>query len=140
ANARGTMCAGRQIAGMAHAAGALYVLDAVQSAPHVPIDVQGFGCDFLLCSAYKFYGPHVGILWGRYDLLAELPAYKVRPAKAKPPHRWETGTPSFETIAGVGAARDYLAAIGRDYGDPFRSQFANFEGRRLDPKTAMEAI
>ncbi|HLV37781.1 MAG TPA: cysteine desulfurase-like protein [Spirillospora sp.] len=139
-NAVGTINPVRQIAGMAHAAGALYVVDAVQSAPHVPIDVQAFGCDFLLCSAYKFYGPHVGILWGRYDLLAELPAYKVRPAKDKPPHRWETGTPSFETIAGVGAALDYLAAIGRDYGDPFRSQFANFEGRRLDLKTAMVAI
>ncbi|HVU10418.1 MAG TPA: aminotransferase class V-fold PLP-dependent enzyme, partial [Phototrophicaceae bacterium] len=78
-NAVGTINPVAQIAPMAHAAGALYVVDAVQSAPHIPIDVQAIGCDFLLCSSYKFFGPHQGILWGRYDLLASLPAYKVRP-------------------------------------------------------------
>ena len=76
------------------------IVDAVQSAPHIPIDVQAIGCDFLLCSSYKFYGPHQGILWGRYDLLESLPAYKVRPAHDEPPYRWETGTPAFELIAG----------------------------------------
>lgn len=110
-NAVGTINPVRYIAEMAHAAGALYVVDAVQSAPHVLLDVQAIGCDFLLCSAYKFFGPHAGILWGKYDLLAELPAYKVRPAKDKPPYRWETGTPAFELIAGVGAAVDYLASL-----------------------------
>ncbi len=109
-NAVGTVNPVRQIADMAHAAGALYVVDAVQSAPHVPIDVQAMGCDFLFCSAYKFYGPHIGIMWGRYDLLSSLPAYKVRPAKNYTPYRWETGTPSFETIAGVGSAISYLAS------------------------------
>jgi selenocysteine lyase/cysteine desulfurase len=83
----------------------------VQAAPHIPIDVQAIGCDFLLCSSYKFFGPHAGILWGRYDLLESLPAYKVRPSYDKPPFRWETGTPAFELIAGVGAAVDYLASI-----------------------------
>ncbi|MGQ9888708.1 MAG: cysteine desulfurase-like protein [Aggregatilineales bacterium] len=112
-NAVGTINPVQQIAEMAHAVGALYVVDAVQSAPHIPVDVQAIGCDVLLCSAYKFFGPHIGVLWGRYDLLASLPAYKVRPASDRPPHRWETGTPSFETIAGVGAALDYFVWLGR---------------------------
>jgi cysteine desulfurase family protein (TIGR01976 family) len=111
-NAVGTINPVSLIAAMAHAAGAYYVVDAVQSAPHIPIDVQAIGCDFLLCSAYKFFGPHIGILWGQYDLLATLPAYKVRPSKDIPPYRWETGTPSFETIAAVGGALDYLDSIG----------------------------
>lgn len=111
-NAVGTINPVGRIAEMAHAAGALHIVDAVQSAPHIPIDVQGIGCDFLLCSAYKFFGPHVGIMWGRYDLLESLPAYKVRPSKDKPPYRWETGTPAFELIAGVGAAVDYIEFAG----------------------------
>lgn len=139
-NAVGTINPVKQIADMAHAAGALYIVDAVQSAPHVPLDVQAIGCDFLLCSAYKFYGPHIGILWGRYDLLADLPVYKVRPAKDAPPYRWETGTQSHETIAGVGAAMDYLAALGRQYGDDYQALFAAYTGNRLDLKTGMAAI
>lgn len=111
-NAVGTINPVRYIAELAHAVDALCVVDAVQSAPHILIDVQAIGCDFLLCSAYKFFGPHVGILWGRYDLLAELPAYKVRPAKDSPPYRWETGTPAFELIAGVKAAIEYLSGLG----------------------------
>jgi cysteine desulfurase family protein (TIGR01976 family) len=136
-NAVGTINPVRQIADMAHAADAWYVVDAVQSAPHIPIDVQAIDCDFLLCSAYKFYGPHIGILWGRYDLLASLPVYKVRPSKDTPPDRWETGTPSFETIHGVSAAVDYLAAIGEQYGV---GDFAGFEGRRLALKRGMTAL
>jgi cysteine desulfurase family protein (TIGR01976 family) len=139
-NAVGTINPVAQIAQMAHAAGALYVVDAVQSAPHLPIDVQAIGCDFLLCSAYKFFGPHIGILWGRYDLLASLPAYKVRPSKDQPPYRWETGTASFETIAGVGAAVDYFAAIGQQYGANYAGQFPDFTGRRLELKTAMAVL
>lgn len=139
-NAVGTINPVARIAEMAHAVGALYVVDAVQSAPHIPIDVQAIGCDFLLCSAYKFFGPHIGILWGRYDLLASLPVYKVRPSKDKPPYRWETGTPSFETIAGVGAAIDYLAGIGHDYGAEFAPQFPGFTGRRLELKAGMAAL
>jgi cysteine desulfurase family protein (TIGR01976 family) len=111
-NAVGTINPVKRIAGMARASGALYVVDAVQSAPHVALDVQDIGCDFLLCSSYKFFGPHAGILWGRFDLLERLPAYKVRPSKNVTPYRWETGTPAFELIAGVGAAIDYLASLG----------------------------
>lgn len=110
-NAVGTINPVRRIADMAKAAGALYVVDAVQSAPHIPVDVQAIGCDFLMCSAYKYFGPHIGVLWGHYELLASLPAYKVRPSRDVPPYRWETGTPSFETIAGVGAALEYLASF-----------------------------
>jgi cysteine desulfurase family protein (TIGR01976 family) len=139
-NAVGTINPVGQIAQMARAAGALYVVDAVQSAPHVPIDVQAIGCDFLLCSAYKFFGPHIGIMWGRRALLAELPAYKVRPSKDQPPYRWETGTPSFETIAGVGAAVDYLGWLGQAYGAAFAGLFSGFDGRRLALKTAMAAV
>jgi cysteine desulfurase family protein (TIGR01976 family) len=111
-NAVGTINPVKAIADMAHAAGAIYVVDAVQSAPHIAIDVRAIGCDFLLCSSYKFFGPHAGIMWGRYELLESLPAYKVRPSKDNPPYRWETGTPAFELIAGIGAAVDYLASLG----------------------------
>lgn len=137
-NAVGTINPVSRIADMAHAAGAYYVLDAVQSAPHIPIDVQSIGCDFLLCSAYKFYGPHIGILWGKFDLLESLPAYKVRPAENKTPHRWETGTQSFETINGMMAALNYIADIGRTYGDP--ASFSEYEGRRADFKEAMSVL
>ncbi|MBI1281462.1 MAG: cysteine desulfurase-like protein [Anaerolineaceae bacterium] len=136
-NAVGTINPVSQIAEMAHAAKALYVVDAVQSAPHVPIDVQAMGCDFLLCSAYKYFGPHIGVMWGRYDLLASLPVYKVRPSKDKPPYRWETGTESFETIAGVGACIDYIAGLGTDFGSEYAGQYTQFTGRRLALKTGM---
>ena len=111
-NAVGTINPVRAIADMAHAAGAIYVVDAVQSAPHILLDVQAIGCDFLLCSSYKYFGPHAGVMWGRSDLLESLPAYKVRPAADHAPHRWETGTAAFELIAGVGAAIEYLASLG----------------------------
>lgn len=139
-NAVGTINPVQQIAQMAHAAGALYVVDAVQSAPHIPIDVQAIGCDFLLCSAYKFYGPHIGVMWGRYHLLASLPVYKVRPSSDEAPYRWETGTPSFETIAGVGATIDYLAHLGRACGEGFAGLFPGFAGRRLELKQAMVVL
>jgi len=136
-NAVGTINPVEQIAAMAHAASAVVVVDAVQSAPHVTIDVQAIGCDFLLCSAYKFFGPHIGILWGRYDLLADLPAYKVRPAEDRPPYRWETGTPSFETIHAVAAAIDYFAWIGSEFGADF---YPDRVGRRALLLRGMEAI
>ncbi len=138
-NAVGTINPIKQIAAMAHAAGALYVVDAVQSAPHITIDVQDIGCDFLLCSAYKFFGPHIGILWGRYDLLAELPAYKVRPAKNVPPHRWETGTASFETINGVAAALDYFAWVGDTFGAEGAAAVGDYRQRLVRGMSAIKA-
>jgi cysteine desulfurase family protein (TIGR01976 family) len=116
-NALGTINPVQEIARLAHAHGALVFLDAVHHAPHAAIDVEGWGCDFLSCSAYKFFGPHVGLLYGRKSLLDALPAYKVRPASDETAQRWETGTQNHEGIAGTLAAIEYLAALGRDH-DP----------------------
>ncbi|HEY2411147.1 MAG TPA: cysteine desulfurase-like protein [Pirellulaceae bacterium] len=112
-NATGTVNPVREIAQWAHEIGALVFLDAVHYAPHALIDVQSLDCDFLACSAYKFFGPHVGILWGRRQLLEELEAYKVRPAVNTLPDKWMTGTQSHEAIVGAMAAVDYLADLGR---------------------------
>jgi cysteine desulfurase family protein (TIGR01976 family) len=111
-NAVGTMPDVAALTRQAHAAGALVYLDAVHYAPHGPIDVAGWDCDFLACSAYKFFGPHVGVLWGRRRLLEELPAYKLRPASDTLPDRWMTGTQNHEGLAGAAAAVDYLASLG----------------------------
>ena len=115
-NSTGTVNPVAEAARIAHEAGALCFVDAVHYAPHGPIDVSGLGCDFLVCSAYKFFGPHTGILWGRYDVLDRLAAYKVRPASNAPPHKWETGTQSFESIAGVRGALAYFEWVGRTFG------------------------
>jgi len=112
-NATGTINPVRDIADWAHQVGALVFLDAVHYAPHGLIDVQALGCDFLACSAYKFFGPHIGVLWGKRQLLEQLDAYKVRPAPLAPPHKWMTGTQSHEAIAGALAAVEYLADLGR---------------------------
>lgn len=111
-NAIGTLVDVTTITGLAHEAGALVYLDAVHAGPHHLIDVRAIDCDFLVASAYKFFGPHTGILFGKLDLLAELDFYKVRPAPSDPPDKLETGTQSFESIAGVTAAVDYLAELG----------------------------
>jgi cysteine desulfurase family protein (TIGR01976 family) len=110
-NAVGTINDVKTITEMAHLMGALVFIDAVQYAPHGMMDVKALGCDFLACSAYKFFGPHVGVLYGTYDLLDRLPAYKVRPAKDRPPHKFETGTQNHEGIAGTFAAVEYLASL-----------------------------
>ena len=110
-NAVGTISDVEMISRMAHAFGALLFVDAVQYAPHGPLDVQALDCDFLVCSAYKFFGPHEGVLYGKYDLLDRLPAYKVRPAGNRPPHKFETGTQNHEGIAGTLAAVEYLASL-----------------------------
>jgi cysteine desulfurase family protein (TIGR01976 family) len=96
---------------------ALIFVDAVQSVPHLPTDVQALGCDFLACSPYKFFGPHQGVLWGRSVLWEQLDAYKVRPSSSMPPGvRLETGTPSFEGQAGVLGTIEYLEWLGRTLG------------------------
>jgi cysteine desulfurase family protein (TIGR01976 family) len=110
-NGVGTVNDVETITRKAKAAGALVFVDAVHFAPHGPIDVQAIGCDFLACSAYKFFGPHVGILWGRRDLLESLPCYKVRPSTNDLPGKWMTGTQNHECLAGVTAAVDYLADL-----------------------------
>ena len=112
-NLTGTINDVAAIAARARSAGAWTFVDAVQLAPHVAIDVQALGCDFLACSAYKFFGPHQGILWGRRELLESFVPYKVRPAPDALPGRFETGTLSHEGMAGTAAAVDYFAWIGR---------------------------
>ncbi|MDQ0392677.1 cysteine desulfurase-like protein [Labrys monachus] len=97
-------------------AGALVYVDAVQFAPHGIVDVKALGCDFLVCSAYKFYGPHQGILWGRRDVLDRLTAYRVRPAPAEPPGKFETGTASREALAGVLGAIEHYQWVGTRFG------------------------
>jgi cysteine desulfurase family protein (TIGR01976 family) len=115
-NAVGTITDVKRAAELAHAAGAWVYVDAVHFTPHDAVDVQALDCDFLACSVYKFFGPHTGVLYGKYELLERLPAYKVRPASDYPPGKWETGTQSFESLAGVTAAVDYLATIAGESG------------------------
>jgi len=140
-NALGTINPVEKITEMAHQAGALIYIDAVQYAPHGPIDVQQLGCDFLVCSAYKFFGPHVGLLYGRYDLLDELTAYRLRPAPADPPGKFETGTGNFEGYAGVLGALEYLEWVGGTFGEGYADKYGEkFSGRKLRLKQAMSAI
>jgi len=102
-----------EITRLAHAAGAMTYIDAVHYAPHGLIDVKELDCDFLVCSPYKFFGPHMGTLFGKREHLQRFKPYKVRPSSDESPDRWETGTLAFELIAGVGAAVDYIAEVGR---------------------------
>jgi cysteine desulfurase family protein (TIGR01976 family) len=111
-NAVGTINDVAAVVERAHASGAWTYVDAVHAAPHLPIDVQATGTDFLACSTYKFFGPHGGVLYGRSDVLDAIPTYKLKPAH----DRFETGTQSFESQAGTLAAVEYLAKIGSTYG------------------------
>jgi cysteine desulfurase family protein (TIGR01976 family) len=112
-NAVGTINPVAEITNLAHSVGALMFIDAVHYAPHGPIDVRSLDCDFLVCSPYKFFGPHMGTLYGKREHLLRFKPYKVRPAPESLPDRWETGTQVQELIAGISAAVDYLAELGR---------------------------
>src|ERR1700731_2941285 len=116
-NAVGTINPVAEIAKLAHSVGALIFVDAVHYAPHGAIDVQALDCDFLACSPYKFFGPHMGTLYGKHELLMRFAPYKVRPAPDALPDRWETGTQVQELIAGIAAAVEYIATLGRRH-DP----------------------
>ena len=113
-NLSGTINNLRELIGIAHSFGAEVVVDAVHFAPHSLIDVEDIGCDFLLCSPYKFFGPHQGILWGKRSRMEELPVAKLRVSTEEVPFRWMTGTQSHEGMAGTKAAIDYIAWIGRE--------------------------
>ena len=113
ANSVGTINEVHEIVRLAHSVGALAFIDAVHYAPHGPIDVRALDCDFMACSAYKFFGPHIGILYGKAKHLEHFRPYKVRPAHDNIPDRWETGTQNHECLAGVTAAIDYLADLGK---------------------------
>lgn len=137
-NAVGTINPIGQIAALAHEVGALLWVDAVHYAPHGPIDVQALDCDFLVCSTYKFFGPHVGVLWGRSQLLESLQPYQIRPANPNPPYKFETGTLHYEGLNGVTAAIDYLAEVGRTYGRAFEAELPQYTERRRELKQALQ--
>ena len=135
-NAIGTINPVAEIVRLAHEVGALTYVDAVHYAPHGPIDVRVLDTDFLACSTYKFFGPHLGVVYGKADVLEHLPAYKVRPAH----DRFETGTANFEGIAGALAAVEYIASVGERFGRGFAGEFPGMTGRRLHAHTGMRAI
>jgi cysteine desulfurase family protein (TIGR01976 family) len=146
-NATGTINDVAKLTGWAHEAGALVFVDAVHYAPHGPIDVQKWDCDFLAFSAYKVFGPHVGVLWTRRQLLETLPVYKLKPSSDALPDRWMTGTQNHEGLAGVAAAMEYLAEIGVSVGslDPPRVRAPTprremVPGRRGQIRRALRAI
>jgi len=112
-NAVGTINNVKEVVRLAHAAGALAYIDAVHYAPHGPLDVRALDCDFLVCSSYKFFGPHMGVLYGKGEHLRRLRPYKLRANTNESPNRWEWGTLNHECIAGITACVDYVADIGR---------------------------
>src|SRR3954451_23736103 len=110
-NGAGTISDVRRLCELTREAGAISYVDGVQYAPHGPAHARELGCDFLACSAYKFFGPHVGVLYGRHELLSTIEPYRVRPADYPPPMNWETGTVNLEGIAGTAAAARYMSAL-----------------------------
>jgi len=145
-NAVGTINDVATIIRWAHEVGALVWIDAVQFAPHGPINVQALDADFLVCSSYKFFGPHLGILYGKAEHLENFPAYKVRPASDSIPDRWETGTQNHEGLAGLVGVIEYLAMIGREqsnrYSEMFsaKSETGSQHARQRELKIALRAI
>ena len=139
-NLTGTINDIKTISCKAREAGAWTYIDAVQSVPHLATDVQDLGCDFLVCSAYKFFGPHQGVLWGRRDVLQQLEPYKVRPAPAELPWCFETGTQSHEGMAGTAAAVDYFAGIGERLAGSSDVAIALPAGRRRQVRAALDYL
>lgn len=139
-NMTGTINDVKAICDRAKTIGAITYIDAVQAVPHISTDVQDIGCDFLVCSAYKFFGPHQGILWGRRELMEKLVPYKVRPATEKIPGCFETGTQSHEGIAGTLAAIDYLSWIGQEMAESYHADYGHFSGRRQNLHAAMDCL
>jgi len=116
-NSVGTINPVGEITKMAHAVGARVYIDAVHYAPHGLMDVKSLDCEFLVCSPYKFFGPHMGTLYGKREHLERLKPYKVRPCSDQLPDKWESGTQVHELIAGIGAAVEYIAGVGK-HSDP----------------------
>ena len=139
-NLLGTINDVKGAARMAHEVGAWLYVDAVQAAPHTIMDVQDIDCDFLVCSAYKFYGPHQGVLWGRREVLERLDPYRVRPAPPELPDCFESGTQSHEGMAGTAAAVDYFAWIGETMARRQHAAHCAFDGRRRNLRAALDLI
>jgi cysteine desulfurase family protein (TIGR01976 family) len=130
-NAVGTVNDVSRAAGLARAAGAWSVVDAVHYALHGPIDVRAVGCDFLLCSAYKFFGPHVGLMFARREATAQVEPLRLATQTAEPPYIWETGTLNFEGLAGTTAAIDFIADLGERHAALVEDRLlAGLKGRR----------
>ena len=117
-NALGTVTEADEVIRRAQRTGAVVIADAVHLAQHRALDVRALGADVVFCSPYKVFGPHLGLMYARRELLASWRPYKVRPAPDDPPERWETGTQNHEALAGLDAAVEYLAELGRTYGSP----------------------
>jgi cysteine desulfurase family protein (TIGR01976 family) len=135
-NALGTITDVARATELAHAVGALVFVDAVHYAPHVLVDVRQIGCDFLACSAYKFYGPHIGVLWGKGALIESLDAPRLDPAPQESPERLETGTQNHEGIIGAAAAVDFLVSLspehrGRSRRESLSATFAALHARGM---------
>lgn len=140
-NLTGTINNVKAVSERAHQVGALVYVDSVQFAPHCIIDVQDIDCDFLVCSPYKFFGPHMGVLWGRENVLRRLVPYKVRAASSQLPGCFETGTLSHEGMAGITAAVDYFAMIGKDHADDsYRNRYKRFGDRRMNVCAALDYL
>ena len=139
-NMTGTINDIKTISAKARDAGAWTYIDAVQSVPHISTDVQDLGCDFLVCSAYKFFGPHHGALWGRRELLEMLEPYKVRAAPEHVPDCFETGTQNHEGMAGTTAAVDYFAWIGESMAGQYHEKYGQFAERRKYVHAAMDCL
>jgi cysteine desulfurase family protein (TIGR01976 family) len=137
-NALGSLVDVRSAAALVHAAGGEIFLDCVHFAPHAPIDVQALECDYLVCSGYKIFAPHMGFLWGRYELLAALPTFREEFIPDAPPGKIEAGTFIYENVAGMAAAVDYLAGMGRALTG--KSGPADTATLREDCQTALHAI
>lgn len=140
-NAVGTINPVPQIVKMVHDVGALCFVDAVHYSPHGPIDVLALDCDFLVFSAYKMFGPHIGILYGKRHHLDRLTAFKVRPASDEPPGKFETGTQNHEGIAGLLGTLDYLSTLGERFGSELdETLIEKYPDRRFVYQQAMNAI
>jgi len=139
-NLIGTINDVKTICAKAREAGAMTYIDAVQSVPHISTDVQDLGCDFLVCSAYKFFGPHQGILWGRRELMQQLVPYKVRPASDEIPGCFETGTQNHEGMAGTCAAVNYFAWIGETMAGEYHRRYKHYSENRRNIHAAMDCL
>lgn len=137
-NALGGLLDVRAAADRVHAAGGEIFLDAVHYGPHAPTDVQAFDCDYLVCSGYKIFAPHMGFLWGRYELLARLPTFREDFIPDEPPGKIEAGTFMYENVAGMAAAIDYLGRLGRTVSG--KSGESEAHTLREDARVAMLAI
>lgn len=140
-NGLGTVTDVKKLIAMAHEVGALTVVDAVHYAAHFPIDVKDIGTDILVCSAYKWFGPHVGVVYMRKDLIEELDFYNVMCDDiATGPRRFHMGTPQYELLAGVIEAVNFIASVGEEYAECFEDKLKGLTGRRRNVVAGMEAF